>query len=174
MTRRPRSFDCAREGCDTAFEEGAAVAGSYCSTRCRDTATGEKILNAIRHDHRVCSTCFRLRKEIETPTDDYRRRFTDLQNEAIVGYESLTEHAGYGEFGVECVCGAVDGEWDWLRSEFAIEWWLSTAVEYLRGRGRFDYAVEPRQLSDARAGGERSLEHALGRAASTEEDPGDR
>lgn len=67
----------------------ASVAGSYCSTRCFYAAKGAGILDQLRRDHTVCSTCFARVKTIERPSDE--------APEAVVGFEYPTKHATHGD-----------------------------------------------------------------------------
>lgn len=51
--------------CNDTFEIG--YQRGYCSEECWYAYKGDKALNTIRHDHRLCGSCFRVRAEVEKP-----------------------------------------------------------------------------------------------------------
>lgn len=163
----PEEYDCAREGCDETRTEHTSVAGSYCSEACANRAAGAALLRDLRNDHRFCGTCFRLRKDVEQPSDEYARQagWTALIREAVVGHEHLTEHVTTGPHGVECRCSAVDHtvDADWLRDEHPYHWYLKLAVAYLREHGKRDDRLDIVTLVDE-LWADTDLELAVGRA----------
>lgn len=46
--------------------------GDYCSEECHYTNRGEKAINLLRHDHRLCANCGNWIKEVSRPTDDWK------------------------------------------------------------------------------------------------------
>lgn len=149
-----RRDECAFPDCHEEFGVRNAVAGSYCSRECADRHRGRKLLRDLRHDHRVCGSCFRLRKTVETPPDEYRRRFSLIQDEAVTGFQQATKHAEMGDHGLECVCGSVDhaAEWSVVREGPACEaweWWLATATRHLVAEGQREDAVDAADVADA-------------------------
>jgi len=189
QTTRPDEDTCAFPDCDAAFSVPNAVRGSYCSQDCADRHDGRRLLRHLRQDHRVCSSCFRLKKDVEVPSEIFEQehfdrtgsgwtrdddgRVTlefygqDTAREAVVGIQHHTEHASMGPHGLECECGAVDhdSESDLLRSREAWHWWLAVTTRLHRAEGQRDDAVDPVTLADVYWATD-DLELAAGRALS--------
>jgi len=167
----PEEYDCARDGCDETRTKHTSVEGSYCSRECADRAAGAALLRDLRHDHRFCGTCFRRKKDVETPTDEARRGWSLTIDKSVVGYESPTEHAERGPFGTECECAVVDHDAgiDWVRDSEPYHWYLARAVEYLRERGKRDDSLDVTTLAEQRWAGT-DLTLAAGRALRAQSD----
>jgi len=167
--RRQERYDCSFDECDNDRTPTSTVAGSFCSSECADQACGRALLRDIRQDHRFCWSCFRQRKEVERPTDEARRGWSLLIDEAVVGYEYPTEAVDQGPFGFECKCGALshdDPVYD-RRHEGPFEWFLQLCSEQLVQEGRRDDAVDAATLADELWSGGAAdvvLELAVGRA----------
>jgi hypothetical protein len=167
-TVTPDRDTCAFDDCDAEYAVPNAVAGSFCSAECAARDRGRSFLRSIRHDHRFCWSCFRLRKEIERPTDEARRGLGPVTDAALVGYEYHTEHVDMGEHGLECTCGAVDHDIDaWIdRESGPYHWYLRILVEQTRIEGQHEYTFDLETFADE-YWAEDDLELALGRALST-------
>lgn len=163
----PESDQCASPDCDVEFKLPNAVAGSYCSPACRDRHKGQRFLDHLRQDHRICSSCWRPRKEVETPTAETRRTLDPITEQSLVGYEYPTEHVEEGDHGLECTCGAVSHDtpnWD-RREEGPYLWWLQQYVRQTRAEGQHDKQLDLPTLADTLwETGDLAL--ALGRALS--------
>ena len=68
-TTQPETAECAY--CEGDRDIHASVAGSYCSTECYHAHQGDKALNIVRNDHRLCATCLSFIKSIERPDDEW-------------------------------------------------------------------------------------------------------
>lgn len=164
-------YTCDRGECDHRFTEPEAVAGSYCSTECRDRARGEGALVRIRRDHRFCGSCYRPRKTVYRPDDadvpDLRRKALIIR-ESFVGFEDLSEFAALGPHGVECACGTTDHttEEQLFRDGEPWHWWLSAAIQQLREEGFWEYECDAATLADA-FWREQDLALAVGKALNT-------
>lgn len=135
--QRRERFECAY--CD---ERTASPVGSFCSPECRRRSKGERFLRLIRSDHRFCSSCFAILKEIERPTDEIRRQVRGAESsESLVGYEYLTTAAERGAFGFECRCGSVRGRADETatRRREAWLWNLREIAAHVRAEGQTDH-----------------------------------
>jgi hypothetical protein len=164
-TTTPESDQCAFPDCSEEFRIPNAVAGSYCSTECRDRHEGRRLLRHVRQDHTVCWSCWRRRKEIERPTDAARRGLDPVTDQALVGFEYLTEHADHGKHGVECECGAVDHDipdYD-RRDDVPYHWLLYRYLEATRDEGQHDRDLDLATFADVLWESE-DLELAVGRA----------
>lgn len=191
ITQHPQQrYDCDRPDCDETLTTATSVDGSYCSQDCADRARAARLLRHLRQDHRICASCFRLKKEIERPPDTYQRhgfrksgveltydetgtvtaqRYSqDVTREAVVGFEHPTRETERGPYGLECTCGAVshDAEADYFRQAEAYEWFLKLAVEHLRDEGQADYHFDIETFANALWDGV-AFELAVGRALST-------
>jgi len=157
---------CAFPDCDKEFQVLNAVAGSYCSQECHDRHAGRRLLRTIRQDHRFCWSCWRPRKELEQPTEEYRTRAfatsgvgltvdgegaltaerygQELSNEAVVGFEHHSRHVTMGPYGLECECGAIDHDnvdWD-KREDVAYHWQLKRVIQQMTDEGAHDYQFD--------------------------------
>lgn len=103
-----RTFSCSAEGCSTETREGELIRGSYCSLRCFHRSEGRDILRNIKHDHRFCSSCFRVRKEIDYPPESFIAERSKLVGEAMIGEEELTPQMTTESGLVYCTCGTID------------------------------------------------------------------
>lgn len=123
--------------CSDEYLIANSVKGSYCSTECYHKHRGEKALNTFRWDHRKCSTCGRIRAEVEPPKPDegfavdgqaydsawhvedgvvhYESFGQDESAEAAIGFRTATVNEEEG-----CVCGTLertgDGHFDVLHN----------------------------------------------------------
>lgn len=162
--------ECARDGCVDEFTTSQAVAGSYCSARCRDRDRGERVLGHLEQDHRFCGSCYRPRKTVYRPDEadvpDLRVKALVIR-ESFVGFEELSEFAEMGPYGIECQCGTVDHRTaePIFRDGEPWEWWLARAVEQLREEGQFGYDLDIATLANAHWDGA-DLDLAMGRALS--------
>lgn len=160
------TYDCSRSDCDKQFQQASAAAGSYCSQRCAALDRGECLLKDLRRDHRFCATCFRARKDVYRPDAadvPALREKAAVVRDAFIGFEDLTAAAAYGDYGVECECGAVghDHVFETLREQHPWPLHLAAAVVYLREEGRFDHQLDVEEFRRAlEAGAELPL--ALG------------
>jgi ribosomal protein S18 acetylase RimI-like enzyme len=151
---------CAYRDCETTLGDHSAVEGDYCSMACYRRETGAGLLGEIERRHELCFTCFRRRKDIERPPAQFMaRRFVrsgtgwsregedapwtverwgqDLSREAVCGFATPTQHAEMGGYGLECRCGAIDGDLDEPAVRDLEDWadWLAETVAYLREVG---------------------------------------
>jgi hypothetical protein len=55
--------------CQSAYSHG--YDGQYCSEECFHSRKGDKALNQLRQDHRLCGTCGGTLKNVEPPTEDW-------------------------------------------------------------------------------------------------------
>lgn len=114
--------------CENQIEE--YYSPGYCSERCYYKHKGDKALNLLRHDHRICASCGNFLKEIEAPTDSYDLYVQGPDGEpdenqlknCLVGYQHLTPNAEWVEkerqsadeyipligTGTGCECGITD------------------------------------------------------------------
>jgi len=151
--REATRYECARDGCDGQFTEPKAVAGSYCSSVCRDRERGENLLQDLAYDHRFCGSCFKPRKVVYRPDAYDVPKLRDkavLIRESFVGFEELTEFAGMGPHGIECECGNIDHfhAEDLFRQGEPYEWYLKLAVTKLREEGRHEYEFDIQTFAD--------------------------
>lgn len=102
----PESYSC--EYCGGECDPDASVRGSFCSRDCWHASKGAKVLNRIEDDHTRCATCFRPRKEVETPPDRWLREKALLVREAAIGFEYPTEYLHTGPGFRYCECGCVE------------------------------------------------------------------
>lgn len=121
------TFECAR--CGGPRQKRTSVKGSFCSLGCYYAHKGAKALNTIREDHKTCSSCFRPVKTVYRPDDSecYQLRKKPLIiREAFVGFETDTQYADRGMWGIECKCGTVNqsDEDEMCRDGVAYEWFL--------------------------------------------------
>lgn len=61
----------------------------YCSEDCFYSSRGDKALNLLRYDHRLCASCGRFLKEVDPPSEDwkhYRESLTELLLDAGAEY----------------------------------------------------------------------------------------
>lgn len=70
------SLSVVQEQTGTCFECGTEFElpgydKDYCSADCRHQHKGEKAVNTLKHDHRLCATCGRWLKDIERPTEEW-------------------------------------------------------------------------------------------------------
>jgi len=101
-TTNTPSYDCATPDCPNTFSPGDAVAGSFCSEACKHRHTGQKLLNAVQHDHKFCANCGTQLKEIEKPTDETLRQIDGFHSTtALVGYQYRTPQADTGEIDID-------------------------------------------------------------------------
>jgi len=155
ITREPRvdRCTCARDGCDARFSQSGAV-GSYCSVECQARDRGETVLNHLARDHRFCGSCYRPRKVVYRPDEsdvpDLRKKAL-LIRESFVGFETLTEFAEGGPYGIECNCGTTDHRTaeHLFRAGEPWEWWLARAVDQLADNGVWEYRLDAAALADA-------------------------
>lgn len=165
-----RHFECDGPGCSEEFDTASAVAGSYCSPACRDRDTGQSLLAHIGQDHRFCASCYRPRKVVYRPDDadaPELRKKALLVRESFVGFETVTEFADRGPYGIECQCGTVDHDHSEpvVRDGEPYEWWLARAVGQLRAEGQVEYEFDVATFADAYWNGA-DIELAVGRALS--------
>lgn len=154
ITTRPESFDCSHDDCDGEFLKPNAVAGSFCSTDCRDRDRGASLLNHLEQDHRFCGSCYRPRKTVYRPkgaTCPELRKKALVIRESFVGFEELTEFSSKGPYGIECRCGTISHDAAELlfRDGEPWEWWLSRAIDQLREEGQHDRHLDAAALADA-------------------------
>jgi len=163
-----QEYDCSFADCDGTRTRLSSVRGSFCSEECADRHDGRQFLRSLRQDHSVCWSCLRLRKELERPTDESRRGLGPVVDAALVGYEYLTEHAEYGEFGVECTCGAVDHDIEDYdrRDEGPFHWRMRRLVEATAAEGQHDGTFDLEAFADTLWETD-DLELAVGRAIET-------
>lgn len=149
-TTTPESDTCACPGCDAEFTIPNAVRGSYCSAACADRHDGQRFLEHLRRDHTVCWSCLRPRKTVERPTAEARRGLDPVTDDALVGFEYLTEHADRGQYGVECTCGAVDHDIDGYdrRDGAPYHWHLLRIVEEMAAQGQHDKTFDLPAFAD--------------------------
>lgn len=162
---RQQSYDCGFADCSETTTPSSSVDGAYCSRECAARDRGRRILNLLRHDHRFCWSCWAERKEIEQPTAETRRGLGPIADDAVVGYEYLTEHAEMGPYGTECTCGAVDHDvdgWD-RRDDGPYRSYLAAIVDRTREEGQHEYAFD-RERFDTILDETDDLELALGAA----------
>lgn len=96
-----QSYRCSYRTCETTFDAGTAIAGSYCSWPCYWRHEGQTVLNIIQHNHLYCSNCGAELKEIEPPTDEQLRHISGYYSTlSVVGYQYRTPHAETGEITV--------------------------------------------------------------------------
>jgi len=146
----PDTYECSFDDCSRQFTDRTAVQGSYCSRECAHRAAARSLLRDIRQDHRFCWACFRQRKEIERPSDEFLRGRGRHAAEAIVGFEYLTGTTEKGPHGIECECGALDHDVDWgQRAAGPYEWYLYRCSLQLRDEGKRDDALDLPTLVDA-------------------------
>lgn len=96
------------EYCESAFDPATSIKDSFCSLDCYHRHRGEQLLRKIRHDHRFCATCYRVRKEIDRPPDPWLRKRARLIREAVIGFEYPTPNLHHGPGFTYCECGSVD------------------------------------------------------------------
>jgi len=114
------SWECGY--CEEDFEP-PAVSGSFCSADCMYRSRGERALNQIRQDHRLCISCGRQLKTISEPPDETLRDINGAEStRALVGFQYRTPAADFGEVthegahqhseitrtGTVCSCGVTD------------------------------------------------------------------
>jgi len=63
-------YDCVY--CGGERTPGGGVRGSFCSNACHYKHKGEKAVNILRHDHRLCASCGRWVKEVSRPDDEWK------------------------------------------------------------------------------------------------------
>lgn len=68
-TAHPKRLTCAY--CDGDRDADSSVKGSFCSSECYYKHKGDKALNILRHDHRLCPSCGRWLKTVETPSSEW-------------------------------------------------------------------------------------------------------
>lgn len=68
-TTQPETAECSY--CDGDRDPYASVAGSFCSTECHTKHRADKALNVVRNDHRICASCLRFVKTVESPDDEW-------------------------------------------------------------------------------------------------------
>lgn len=145
------------EYCGEEFAIIAAVEGNYCSTGCFYREKGERVLNQIKSDHRICATCFRRIKEVEYPPGDISVAVptpdpphgdgdTDGVKDVLIGYQYPTPST---EFAIDdtstdayrvqerrrwsCECGTVDpSERDDILEDVEIEAIVPNLLQTLR------------------------------------------
>lgn len=157
--------ECRQRGLKREFTDG-----KYCSTEHRDRDLGSDVLDAIRHDHTVCSTCYRWLKDIERPPESFGRGRADVIDEAVVGFQYDTEdyHQWSGE--KFCTCGNVDHKSDngFIKTSDlkATLVHLMVVIREHRADGRHDHSVDPDELLSALKAqdGDLDWEIAIGRA----------
>jgi len=165
QTVREDVYTCALEECDNDRTPSTSVRGSYCSRDCADRADGRALLQDIEQDHRFCWGCFRKRKDVERVPDEARRGRGRFTAEAMIGFETPTRHVERGPYGLECTCGAVDHDVDYVeaRDRAPFHWFLSAASRQLVADGRREDAINAAALADRLWQGD-DLALAVGRA----------
>lgn len=76
------TYECSE--CDTEYDAGEAVNGSFCSWGCYYRKKGRAALQQIKHDHRICATCFRPIKTVLEPEERHP--------DCVVGWQFPTEN----------------------------------------------------------------------------------
>jgi hypothetical protein len=150
VTVTPAETDeCDHPDCSVKYAIPNAV-GGYCSQECADRHAGHRLLQHLQRDHRICWSCWRPRKEIERPTDEQRRQLDPVTDQAVVGYEYLTEHADMGPHGIECTCGAVGHDIDDYdrRHDAPYHWLLREWVRETRAEGQHDKRLDLATFAD--------------------------
>jgi hypothetical protein len=150
-TREPPRYQCELDDCPETRTPQSSVAGSYCSRDCANRARAQHLLTDIQQDHRFCYSCFRQRKTIERPTDETRRGWPPIIDDAVIGYEHPTEHVNRGPYGLECTCGAIDHDDPKYHRHTpgTFEQYLAAASHVLVDDGRRDTAIDPHALTYA-------------------------
>jgi hypothetical protein len=85
VTKRPQT-EC--NGCHDQFRTG--YNGAYCSRQCYFEAKGQRALNKIAHDHKLCASCGALLKTVDEPTEGWKNERGGYQNTVINHGGSLT------------------------------------------------------------------------------------
>ena len=63
---------CDHEPCEAQYEIRSGNSfGGFCSEACYHRHTGANILETIKHDQRLCSSCFRPIRSIDKPTSEW-------------------------------------------------------------------------------------------------------
>jgi len=103
-----QTFDCAY--CEDEYTHG--VKGSFCGIECWYRHKGENILSQIQTDHTYCSSCFALRKEIDKPPAEFKRRLKITNGpesgESLQGFQYYTPNVEKADGFVYCKCGNID------------------------------------------------------------------
>lgn len=72
QSSEPQQYRCAT--CNDLYDEDEKVEGSFCSERCYYRKQGDKALDRVRADHRVCASCGGWVKEIDRPSSDWEEK----------------------------------------------------------------------------------------------------
>jgi len=113
MSTRPKQATKTCKECETTYDTGY---GFFCGERCYYTHKGEKALNNLKHDHRLCANCGSWLKQVSRPTDEWRQLkgsalqvalenggiLTKANGKQILDY---TDVADVGVIPVDSVCG---------------------------------------------------------------------
>lgn len=162
----PRTDQSTCSNCGQRFDNG--YNDDYCSVNCLFKKKGTDALRNVEQDHRFCSSCYRIRKEIYRPdesvTPDFRRK-PKLIRDAFVGFEHHTEHVEMGPYGLECECGTVGSRTseDLYRNSEAFEWWLKLVFDQLNEEGQLEQSFDLEIFVD-RLWKHDNLERAVGEA----------
>lgn len=83
--------DCRYCG-DPVPDHRAAADKSYCSERCYIAQRGDKLLDYLKHDHRVCATCYRVLADTYRPDTITSKRHGETRTppDNFIGYKSRT------------------------------------------------------------------------------------
>jgi hypothetical protein len=162
---------CDDPGCDERYIAPNGVDG-HCSQDCADRHRGRKLLRNVRTDHRWCWSCWKPKKTIEKPSEQYRNRAFDESGveltqdgdgelfvqrygqedtrDAVCGFEHYTRHVTRGPYGIECECAAIShdiDEWD-RRDEGVPAWRLKRIVDQMRREGQHDHHFDPEAFAN--------------------------
>jgi len=81
--------ECEREDCTERRPKWELHAG-FCSDGCRHRAKGAEVFELIKHDKRLCATCFRSIRVIDTPSDGWIDAHSSMVSKALDHGASLT------------------------------------------------------------------------------------
>lgn len=93
--------------CSENYQRDLGIKGSFCSLECWYAHKGQNLREQINNDHRYCSSCFRLRKEIEKPPNWFLEDRPHTIKESIIGFEYYTENIQKEGGFAYCKCGNV-------------------------------------------------------------------
>lgn len=112
-------FEC--DHCGAPRSPETSVRGSFCSADCFYRHKGANVLAKIRDDHRLCATCFRQIKEVESPPAWKVATLGEEISQAVTGTQYPTPDAteAVDDFSedpyrtlersrIACRCGNVD------------------------------------------------------------------
>jgi len=116
MSKSSTSIECKYPDCDKFGKVWEFRDGKYCSSECDVRHQGRQELNDLKHDHRLCYTCFRVLKTINPPKPDFefienghgwtfdedgnptlQYYSQEVTRTAATGFQFRTEHATIGQ-----------------------------------------------------------------------------